>query len=355
MIAKYDEFGNLLWQKVWGGNRNESSEGLIETSDKSIIVYGWSSSTDIDGLTYNGGLSDGIVIKYDKDGRMLWQTIVGGDASDRLYNAILTQEDEVIISGHSSSSAIEDLIIYGYQDAILIKIDKDGNVLWKKNWGGKGHDNFSGIINTSGVDFIGYGNSNSSDIQGFTNSGDYDAIIVKYDSFDNEILLNYWGGNLKDEFSKILNTPDGGFIVIGKFFSTNIDGLTNKGEQDVAIVKYSVEYNLNNMISENGLFNVEQQGKYAVITPASNDGYEVDKIIVKDKEGNVLDVEVTKLEDGTYSFDLYTDVSVEVLFKEKLVNPKTGVASYIGAVLSILFISIATFCVLVFSKKSYRL
>ena len=37
---------------------------------------------------------------------------------------------------------------------------------------------------------------------------------------------------------------------------------------------------------------------------------------------NILDVEVMKLESETYSFELYTDVIVEVLFKEKIENPK---------------------------------
>ena len=92
-----------------------------------------------------------------------------------------------------------------------------------------------------------------------------------------------------------------------------------------------------------------------MITSTPIEGYEVDEIVVKDKDGNVLDVKVEKLEDGKYSFDLYTDVSIEVLFKEVLVNPKTGVVSYVGAIISIIFISISTLLVLMFRSKSYRL
>ena len=36
----------------------------------------------------------------------------------------------------------------------------------------------------------------------------------------------------------------------------------------------------------------------------------------------------TKQEDGTYSFPLNDDVNIEVLFKEILENPKTGMQNY---------------------------
>ena len=66
-------------------------------------------------------------------------------------------------------------------------------------------------------------------------------------------------------------------------------------------------------------------------------GFEFDKIVVKNSKDEI--VEVTKLEDGTYSFELSDDVSVEVIFKRELVNPKTGVvngafALFVGFIIS---------------------
>ena len=59
-----------------------------------------------------------------------------------------------------------------------------------------------------------------------------------------------------------------------------------------------------------------------------NEGYKVGTIIIKDKNGKVLDLEITKQEDGTYSFELYTDVTVEVNFVREytisLVYTKNG-------------------------------
>ena len=143
-----------------------------------------------------------------------------------------------------------------------------------------------------------------------------------------------WGGSRQESLNNVIETEDGNFILFGNSTSSDIEGLPNKGLQDIILVKYSIEYDLENVETENGSAELKQEGKYGIITPTPNEGYEVDKIIIKDSEGNILDVETTKLEDGTYSFPLYTDVSIEVTFKEKVDNPKTGLLDY-GAILSL--------------------
>ena len=133
-------------------------------------------------------------------------------------------------------------------------------------------------------------------------------------------------------------------------YSDDIEGITNKGERDIVIVKYSYKFNLETLTNDNGNLKVEQQGSQAIITPTPVQGYEVDQIIIKDKNGEVLDLEVTRLEDGTYSFDLFTDVSVELTFKEKIENPKTGILD----VMTILIIGFIMSVTGIFIVKNYN-
>ena len=165
---------------------------------------------------------------------------------------------------------------------------------------------------------------------------------IKAEELQKEWQKN-WGGNKFEVFSELLQTKDGGFIAYGYSDSTDIEGLPNKGSDDIILVKYSIEYDLGNVETENGSAELKQEGKYGIITQTPNEGYEVDKIIVKDKDGNVLDVEVTNQEDGTYSFDLYTDVTVEVIYKEAIENPKTGILDVITIIFVGLFISLSGF------------
>ena len=335
IIVKYDKDGNLLWQKSWGGNNEEGFSEILQTQDCGFIVSGNSYSTDIEGLP-NKGESDAIIVKYDKDGNMLWQKSWGGNRSERFNEILQTPDGGFIVYVYSESTDIEGLPNKGYEDAIMIKYDKDGNLLWQNSWGGNSWEEFYNILQTQDGGFIVSGNSYSTDIEGLPNKGESDAIIVKYDKDGNLLWQKNWGGNSWEGFYNILQTQDGGFIVSGYSDSTDIEELPNKGGRDAIIVKYSIEYDLENTITENGTSTAVQQGSKGIITPTPNRGYEVDTIIIKDKNGEVLDLEVTKLEDGTYSFDLFTDVSIEVTFKEKVENPKTGIMD----VITILFVGV---------------
>ena len=335
VIVKFDKNGNVLWQKNWYGFG--SFDSVEQTEDGGFIAVGSSTLNDIEGLT-NKGESDAIIVKYDKDGNMLWQKSWGGNKSDDLNNVIETEDGNIMLFGYSESTDIEGLPNKGDEAAIILKYDKDGNMLWqKKSWGGNDEDWINSALLTDDGGFILFGSSNSINIEGIMNHGSFDAIIARYDKYGNMLWQKNWGGSENDGFISMSLTEDGGFIGICESFNLEQTNF------DIKIVKYSIEYELENVTNEKGTSIVQQQGKYGVITPTPNKGYEVDKVIIKDKDGNVLNVEVSKLEDGTYSFDLYTDVSVEVIYKEAIENPKTGILDVITIIFVGLFISLSGF------------
>ena len=406
IMVKYDKDGNLLWQKSLGGNNYDEYYEVLETEDGGLIAFGTSNSTNIEGIT-NKGADDVIIIKYDKDGNLLWQKSWGGNSWEYINDVIQTEDGGFITVGSFMSDNIEDIVYTDNEDAVIIKYDKNGDVVWQKSWGGNEYEIFSNIMQTKDEGFIITGKSSSTDIEGITNKGTDDAIIVKYDKNGNVIwqtsygdkldqrinsavidkkgnlivcidsfyidegeyytgeedstVISYdkdgellwqknWGGSGTDIASKLLETEDNELIVLGWTESSDIEGMTAYGSKDAFILKYSYEYNLENITTENGTSAVEQKGKYGIVTPTSNEGYEVDKIIIKDKDGIVLDVEVNKQEDGTYSFDLYTDVSVEVIYKEVIENPKTGILDVITIIFVGFAISISGF----FIVKKYN-
>ena len=214
---------------------------------------------------------------------------------------------------------------------------------WQKSWGEKSPDTLNNVIEIEEGGIILAGTSLSKDIEGLPNKGSNDIIILKYDKNGNMLWQKSWGGNKSEVSNNVIETEDGNFILFGNSSSTDIEGLPNKGLQDIILVKYSIEYDLGNVETENGSAELKQEGKYGIITPTPNEGYEVDKIIIKDKNGNVLDVEAIKQENGTYSFELYTDVSIEVIYKEKIENPKTGIIDIMAILIVGFMISIGGF------------
>ncbi len=352
LIVKYDKDGNQLWQKSWGGQAGEDFNFITATEDNGFVVVGYSQSSDIEGITNKGGW-DAIIVKYDKDGNMLWQKNYGGNSAEYFKSVMLTKDEGFIAVGYSQSSDIEGITNKGSQDAIIIKYDKDGNMLWQKNWGGNNSEQFFSVIVTKDDSFIASGYSGTTDVEGITNKGKDDAIIVKYDKNGNMLWQKDYGGNYAECFNLAVLTKDEDFIAVGGSKSTDIEGITNKGDNDAIMVKYSFEYDLEIKTTENGTSIAEQQGKYGIITTTPNEGYIVDKIIVKDTADN--EIEVTKLEDGTYSFELDDDVTIEVLFKEKLENPKTGMSNIIGLMFTIALCFISGFFVLKNYNKNYEL
>ena len=322
IIVGFDNEGNMQWQKSWGGNNNEEYSNITQTPDGGVIAFGYSQSSDIEGLP-NKGSHDAIIVKYDKNGNMLWQKSWGGNNYDVFKGLISLENGDLVAYGQSSSVDIEGIINIGRNDAIIVKFDKDGNLLWQKNWGGTRSEYFNDIIESQNGGIIVSASSSSEDIAGLLNKGDQDTIIVKYDKDGNMLWQNSLGGDSTDYIDNLFKISDDEFIIFGYSQSSDIENLLNEGRTDAIIVKYSIKYSIEVNESENGTYTLTQQGSKGIITATPNEGYDVDEIIVKDSDGNVLDVEITKLEDGTYSFDLYTDVFVEVVYKQKIENPKT--------------------------------
>ena len=101
----------------------------------------------------------------------------GGNASD-YFEDIIYIEDNYIVVGRSKSTD-EDLsgLNKGNYDAIIVKYDIDGNILWKKNFGGSASDQFEGIKFVSdGYIVVGASDSTDGNILGL-NKGSTDAII----------------------------------------------------------------------------------------------------------------------------------------------------------------------------------
>jgi hypothetical protein len=109
---------------------------------------------------------------------------------------------------------------------------------WAKNFGGSNTDYFYSVVETNDKGLVVAGNSNSTDIEGLTDLGYYDAIIVKYDSSGNKVWAKNFGDSYYDEFYSVVETSDGGLVVVGCSSSSNVSGLTNLGDNDAIIVKF---------------------------------------------------------------------------------------------------------------------
>ena len=326
VIVKFDLDGNIKSNYHFGSEKYDYVKSIHETSDGGLIVIGYSGN-------------DIFILKYDKEGNKISQLLLDGSNNEEIDKSLLTKDDSLILVGATTSL---DLDIEGNimrPGGFILKFDKNFTLQWYKNTG----DDYVDADLTVEDEIFVLSNFNK------------DIFIRKYDKFGNEKMksINY-GGNNTDIAKKII-TSDNKVIIVGQTWSNDLENIRLNDRTAVLITKFKCIYDINLSDSSKPNTYVEQQGKYGIITTTPNDGYEVDKIIIKDKDGNVLDLVVTKLEDGTYTFELYDDVTVEVLFKKELVNPKTGVSNIAGIMFTMMLMFVSAFFVIKNFNNGYEL
>lgn len=130
--------------------------------------------------------------------------------------------------------------IANYQDYSIVKFDSDLNPIWSKTYGGSNSDYVEAVINTKDGGFLIIGETNSTDGDITLNHGGYDIWICKLNSEGNLEWENCYGGSGGEGISgdnSILETSDGGFQFVGNTDSEDGDISFNHGGDDAWLVK----------------------------------------------------------------------------------------------------------------------
>lgn len=128
-ILKYDLNGNLLWENILDDNNSSTSFNSIDVdSYGNIYVAAQTLSNDNINNDY-----DGVVLKYDKNGKFIWERKFVGNSFD-VFGNILALEGGYIVFGLSTSTNINGIESNGETYSFGIRYDEDGNVLWKEKY-----------------------------------------------------------------------------------------------------------------------------------------------------------------------------------------------------------------------------
>lgn len=233
-----------IWDKTFGGNENDSGESIIQTTDGGFLIIGYSFS-DISGdkTEKNRGSADFWVIKINSQGNKIWDKTFGGNSFEIVTSCTATSDGGFAIVGPSSSNISNEKTekARGYQDYWVIKFDNNGKKIWDKTLGGdiESTNIPSSIISTLDGGLIIGGTSNSKSANEKTENSVYDDLwIVKLDSKGQKIWDKTFGDkNQIEHFISITSTNDEGFIFAGFFNSSptnteyKISKINNQGQK----------------------------------------------------------------------------------------------------------------------------
>lgn len=196
LIVKYDNSGNLIWKKLYTYNKG-SFYDVIHTSNDEYIAVGYIENEKME--------SQGLIVKYDKNGNEIWKQTYATSSTTLFKAASLTNDNGLVIVGKTKENNF---------DALIIKCDSNGHIEWQKNFGGSKSEEFSSIAVTKDNEFVAVGYTESNDINGITNNGESDSIIIKFDNSGNIIWQKNFGYQGEDEFFSIISSANE-YIVCG--------------------------------------------------------------------------------------------------------------------------------------------
>ncbi|GEP50268.1 hypothetical protein FNO01nite_09400 [Flavobacterium noncentrifugens] len=219
-IWKMDESGDMDWQKSFGGSGSDFLQSIRLTNDGGFILAGNSNSGQGQSKkddTYGG--DDFWIIKLDAGGGEQWQKTIGGLGQEKIKSIAQSKEGGYIVGGSSGSDKSENKKQNGYGnlDYWVVKLDKDGKVMWEKTFGGIYLDELRSIEQTADQGYIlgGYSNSPASGNKKDDNIGIGDYWVIKLDKDGEEEWQQVIGGDKDDELAVVHQTYDGGYILGG--------------------------------------------------------------------------------------------------------------------------------------------
>lgn len=267
-ILKVDSTGDKVWNTIIGTNGQDIPSEIKQTGDKGYILGG----TSVSMSQPSGNIpcvdpyqqAELVINKLDSLGNIEWSRCYGGSEKEGLGD-ILELSDGYIAAGWSNSND-GDLLDCGYHigfwntgdptgDTWIIKLDFNGNILWKKCYGGTRHEYPTKLFQTEkGFRVFNVTYSQDGDVLGNNSiTDDYSDIwTFEIDSVGN-LLSSQCFGSLYDEslYDGVFKLSDAQYTIAAQAMSYEWNCVE---ENDIVLFK--ITDTLINGISNNVLPNL---------------------------------------------------------------------------------------------------
>lgn len=265
----------LMFSTFLGGPGQEDPLSISATRGGDVLVTGWTTSAQFPttpnafSSTYQGGSSDGFVLKISGDGQeLLTSTYLGGSAGDRAHDAIeLVDDSESIVvvlesdsSNFPTTEGAYDRTYNAGSDVVISVLDATLASLERSTYlGGNSSDKpYNVIANANGLVVAGYTLSSNFPttpgvVQG-SKSGVQDGFVTIVSRDLQAIVAStFLGGSGHDQLLELVDAGEdkvlvGGFVVSGglpttsdavsRFYAGLVDGYIALLSSDLTSVLY---------------------------------------------------------------------------------------------------------------------
>lgn len=196
LLAPVFSFGQIKFEKVYGNIGNDFGYSVAQMYDTGYAVVGSSSS-------FGAGNTDVYLLKTDKYGMAVGQKTFGGINIDQGFSISTTTDSGLVMAGYTNSYG------HGGYDMYVIKTNKNCDSTWTKTIGGTNWDFAYSIQQTADTGFIVAGSTFS------FGHGNEDMYLVKLNKNGDTVWTKTYGGIYDDQARSVKQTSDGGYILTG--------------------------------------------------------------------------------------------------------------------------------------------
>jgi Secretion system C-terminal sorting domain len=249
-LIKIDTSGNVIWGKYYSYNSSFSAK-LTEGSDRSLYLRAgrillktdklgnlkWCKSNPLFGYSFDivavsdgvitcgygnfndstGAYKDAVLVKTDTAGNIMWKKRYDGSIVDEAQSVIVSRDSSLLITGSTFAGA-------GWYDVLLMKTDLSGNILWLKTYGDTTANQGTSIVETPSRDLLIVGSTYINHSLNIPNT-----LLIKTDSTGIPYFMKTYGDSLSHRGNNVHYFSDNTYVI-----------LTNKG----AILKMDTTGNL---------------------------------------------------------------------------------------------------------------
>ncbi len=235
-IVKLDGSGNVVWKRHVGTAENDQIDAVAFDGGTGVYVAGQTWGTDTEYIAGSGNIwvRHAWVVKLDKDGNFLWkQTIDGGRAFSERAVAVAASATGVYLVGLTSGS-VGAGASYGGDDVWIARYNQNGQRSWLSQIGTTANDKAEGAVVDANGNLLLAGTSTGNMAGG--NAGSTDAWLRKYSSAG-VLLWKRWLGTISpDTCHGVAVDAKGGVILVGD--SQGAIGGASSGTTDAYVAKF---------------------------------------------------------------------------------------------------------------------
>jgi len=225
-------FTTRYWTRQLGTSSAEEGRGIARDSSNNIYVTGGTYG-GLDSNTSSGG-QDIFLVKYNSDAEKQWTRQLGSSSNDTGRGVTVDSNNNIYVTG-TTAGGLDGYTNSGEQDIFLVKYDLNGNKLWTRQLGTSASDIAHGVAVDSSNNIYVTGETRGG-MDNNTSFGDKDIFLVKYDLNGTRQWTQQLGTDKED--------AGYGITIVSNF--SFVTGLTygaltgsNSGNSDIFLLKFN--------------------------------------------------------------------------------------------------------------------